>query len=80
VVDTLSSAIWSVYNSSSIEEAVLTAVNLGNDADTIASITGTISACKYLGQRMPRSYYNALRNKVILNQYIFKFSDKFEDK
>ena len=40
VVYTLEAAIWCLVNSSSYEEVILKAVNLGDDTDTVAAITG----------------------------------------
>ncbi len=43
VVDTLEAALWSVSRSETFEEAVLMAVNLGDDADTVGAVTGQIA-------------------------------------
>ncbi|MGF7151678.1 ADP-ribosyl-[dinitrogen reductase] hydrolase [Sphingomonas zeicaulis] len=43
VVHSLEAAVWSVANSRSFEEAVLRAANLGDDADTVAAITGQLA-------------------------------------
>ena len=47
VMDTLSSVLWSIRSSSSWQESILTAVNLGMDADTVGSITGALGALIY---------------------------------
>jgi len=43
VVDTLEAALWAVGGSKNFEEAVLKAVNLGDDADTVGAVTGQIA-------------------------------------
>lgn len=43
VVDTLEAACWAVGTSKSFSEAVLKAVNLGDDADTVGAVTGQIA-------------------------------------
>lgn len=43
VVDTYEAALWSVARSTGFREAVLTAVNLGDDADTVGAVTGQIA-------------------------------------
>jgi len=43
VLDTLICALWCFINTSSFEDAVCEAANLGGDADTIAAITGGIA-------------------------------------
>jgi ADP-ribosyl-[dinitrogen reductase] hydrolase len=47
VVDSLEAAIWSVGNSHDFESAVLLAANLGDDADTVAAITGQLAGAVY---------------------------------
>jgi ADP-ribosyl-[dinitrogen reductase] hydrolase len=43
VVHTLEAPYWACKRSSNFEEAILTAANLGNDADTVAAVVGQIS-------------------------------------
>jgi ADP-ribosyl-[dinitrogen reductase] hydrolase len=43
VIDTLEAAFWAVGSSLSFEEAVLKAVNLGDDADTVGAVAGQIA-------------------------------------
>jgi ADP-ribosyl-[dinitrogen reductase] hydrolase len=47
VVDTLEASVWCLINSSSFEEAVLRAVNLGEDTDTTGCVTGGLAGCYY---------------------------------
>jgi len=47
VIDTLQASIWAVENSKSFEDAVLKAVNLGDDADTVGAVTGQIAGAMY---------------------------------
>ena len=42
-VDTLTCALWCFFNEYSFEEAVVKAVNLGGDTDTIGAITGGLA-------------------------------------
>ena len=42
-IDTLEAAVWCVANSNSFEEAVILAANLGDDADTVAAVTGQLA-------------------------------------
>jgi ADP-ribosyl-[dinitrogen reductase] hydrolase len=43
VVHTLEAALWCVSKSTSFDEAVLLAVNLGDDADTVGAVTGQLA-------------------------------------
>ena len=44
---TYEAAWWCLQNTSSFEEAVIEAVNLGGDADTIGAVTGQIAGRLY---------------------------------
>ena len=46
VIDTLQCALRAVENSKSFDEAVLKAVNLGDDADTVGAVTGQIAGAR----------------------------------
>ena len=46
-VAALAAALWCFQTTGSFEEAVLTAANLGDDADTTAAITGQIAGAHY---------------------------------
>lgn len=47
VVKSLEAALWCFYHTDSFEEAILQAVNLGDDADTTAAICGQITGAFY---------------------------------
>lgn len=47
VVDTLEAAIWSVARTADFRAAVLLAANLGDDADTVAGVTGQLAGALY---------------------------------
>ena len=47
VLDTLVCALWCFINTSSFEDAVCEAANLGGDADTVAAIAGGIAGVYY---------------------------------
>lgn len=56
VVDCLEAALWSFSRSSSFSEAVLTAANLGDDADTTAAVCGQLAGAYYGAAGIP-SYW-----------------------
>lgn len=47
VIDTLEAAIWAFHNSTSFEEGVILAANLGDDADTVAAVYGQLAGAYY---------------------------------
>lgn len=63
VLYSLIAAVWCLWNSSSYEEAVLVAVNLGSDTDTIAAITGSLAGLYYGLEGIPVEWLKELRNR-----------------
>ena len=47
VVSTLEASVWSFLTTDNFKDAVLTAINLGEDTDTIGSITGQLAGLYY---------------------------------
>ena len=43
----LAQALWAVRTTSSFEDAIVAAVDLGDDADTVAAVAGAIAGAKY---------------------------------
>lgn len=76
VVDTLLASTWSVLNSTSIDGAVILAVNLGEDTDTIASITATLASCENLSDHINDDWKSQLQNKSLLDKFIKPFAKK----
>jgi ADP-ribosyl-[dinitrogen reductase] hydrolase len=60
VVDTLEAALWSVHHAQSFEEAVITAVNLGGDADTVGAVTGQIAGAIWGANAIPGRWLKPL--------------------
>lgn len=71
VVDTLEAALWCLATTESFEEAVLTAVNLGEDTDTIGAVTGGLAGIVYGYGSIPREWIGALRGRGILEACLF---------
>ncbi len=47
VLDTLACALWALSESTTFEEGLLLAVNLGGDADTVGAVYGQIAGSIY---------------------------------
>lgn len=54
------------------KESVLLAVNLGEDTDTIAAITGSMSGLYYGIENIPKDWIDKLLNKSLINETIEK--------
>lgn len=71
VVHTLEAAIWSVATSNSYTEAVLKAVNLGEDTDTVAAIAGGLAAVVFGG--VPEEWIRNTRKQDKLQRMCAEF-------
>jgi len=60
VVDTLEAAVWAVDRSDSFESAVLLAVNLGGDADTVGAVAGQIAGARWGASSIPADWLDRL--------------------
>lgn len=60
VVKSLEASLWAFHNSESFEEAVLKAVNLGDDADTTGAICGQLAGAYWGESRIPESLRSGL--------------------
>lgn len=60
VVKSLEAALWAFHNADSFEEAVLRAVNLGNDADTTGAICGQLAGAYWGESNIPGSLRSGL--------------------
>lgn len=58
-VDTYEAAIWCVLSSRSAEEAIVRAANLGDDADTVAAVTGALAGAVW-GDTLPERWLDKL--------------------
>jgi len=53
VIDTLEAAMWAVYSTNSFEDALVLAVNLGEDSDTVGAVTGQLAGALYGYSNIP---------------------------
>ena len=60
VVDSLEAAFWCFYKTDSFKDCVLQAANLGDDADTIAAISGQIAGACYGETGIPPQWLEKL--------------------
>lgn len=66
VIDSLEAALWCFAQTSSFEEAILRAANLGQDADTTAAICGQIAGAHYGVTGIPARWLEwlAMRDEI----------------
>ena len=68
VVDTLEAAVWSLITTDSFETALLKAVNLGEDTDTVGAVAGGLAGLFYGYQNIPAQWLNALQKRDWIEQ------------
>ncbi|KAA0258861.1 hypothetical protein FHQ18_02640 [Deferribacter autotrophicus] len=66
-VTTLQTAIWINMESSCFEEAILKAINIGGDSDTIGAVTGAIAGAIYGIDNIPDRFLKYVYNTTIIN-------------
>ncbi len=64
VLHTLEASIWCLLNTENYRDAVLKAVNLGEDTDTTAAVTGGLAALLYGYESIPGDWMNTLARKT----------------
>lgn len=75
IVDTLEAAVWVLLNTEDYREAILRAVNLGEDTDTVAAVAGSLCGALYGISGIPAEWLASL----IRRDYIEELCDKAYD-
>lgn len=79
IINTFNAALWCFNNTSSFEECVLKAVNLGDDSDTVGSIAGQLAGAYYGYESIPKKWIECLQNKELLDLYINPFIENINE-
>jgi ADP-ribosyl-[dinitrogen reductase] hydrolase len=62
VIDTLEAALWCFLRAENFEEALISAVNLGGDADTVGAVCGALAGAHYGLESIPRRWIRSLED------------------
>jgi len=73
VVHSLEASLWCLLTQNNFKDTLLTAVNLGNDTNTIGAITGALAGLVYSFDTIPKDWIEKLKHKDFLDEYIKKF-------
>lgn len=63
VVDALEASVWSLATTGSFKKALLRAVNLGDDTDTVGAIAGGLAGLYYGFEAIPEDWLAALQRR-----------------
>ena len=81
VVDSLEAALWCFMHTNSYADAVLEAVNLGDDSDTTAAITGQLAGAFYGINGIPETWKRQLYDyEHLISVANSLFDEGYEDK
>ncbi|HET8685879.1 MAG TPA: ADP-ribosylglycohydrolase family protein [Methanosarcina sp.] len=72
VVESYEAALWCFLKTNSFEEAVLTAVNLGDDADTTGAIVGQLAGAFYGVEGIPEHWPDKLHMRDMIDDKAIK--------
>jgi ADP-ribosylglycohydrolase len=79
VIDTLEACVWTLLTTSSYREAVLTAVNLGHDTDTLGAITGGLAGILYGLETIPKDWFDKLVKRDKIEELCDLYSKRMEE-
>jgi ADP-ribosyl-[dinitrogen reductase] hydrolase len=73
VIDTLEASTWCLLTTGSYEEAVLRAVNLGEDTDTTGCVTGGLAGLYYNKMGIPEKWMSAIARSAEIDTLFNNF-------
>ena len=74
VIDTLEAVLWSFFVSNNYEEAIFTAINLGNDTDTIGALVGGLAGIYYGLDSINDNWIQCLARKKDIYKLLCNFN------
>ena len=78
VIHTLEASIWCLLNSGSFQEALLKAVNLGEDTDTTGCVTGGLAGLHYGLKGIPKEWIDVIVRKEDIAALFKQLTGKIE--
>jgi ADP-ribosyl-[dinitrogen reductase] hydrolase len=78
VLHTLEASLWCLLNTNSYADGVLKAVNLGEDTDTTACVTGGIAALVYEYDSIPKEWLEVIARRKDIENLCDRFAEKMK--
>ena len=75
ILHTLEASLWVFLTTDNFKDAVLKAVNLGDDTDTIGSVTGGMAGLFYGFEQIPGNWINTLVKKEDIEELGSRFQE-----
>lgn len=79
VIDSLEACLWALLTTNNYKDAVLKAVNLGEDTDTIGALTGGLAGLVYGYKAIPESWIEVLKKKEYLMELVEKYNKLLDE-
>ena len=74
-IDTLDSALWAFHKTDTFEDALVQAINNGNDSDSVGAVCGQIAGAYYGYDAIPRRWIEAVKDWEKLDAMFDEFLD-----
>jgi ADP-ribosylglycohydrolase len=78
VIASLEASLYAFLKTNTYAEAVLTAVNLGDDTDTVGAITGGLAGTFYGYTAIPAEWLTDILKKERIIQLVEQFYEKYK--
>lgn len=75
IISSLEASIWVVHQSTDLKDTILNAINLGNDTDTIASLSAGLGAIIHSISSIPINWISLIKNREILDAVSDDFAE-----
>ncbi len=77
VLHTLEASIWCLLTTDNYKDAVLKAVNLGEDTDTTGAVTGGLAGLLYGQENIPKEWIDTLARRNDIEELAERLGEKF---
>ena len=74
-ISTIDTALWAFNTTNNFRDALVAAVNLGGDADTIGAVCGQIAGSYYGFSSIPKKWLTDVKDWERLDAFIDRFLD-----
>ncbi len=71
--DALRGALWSLLTTNNFRDAVIAAIRLGGDTDTLGAITGSLAGAYYTVEAIPSKWITSLRGRDLIEGIVEKY-------
>ncbi len=80
VLHTLEAGIWCLLTTNSYKDAVLKAVNLGEDTDTTGAVTGGLAGLLYGYENIPENWINQIARADDIDELAKRLSERISSR